>query len=128
MPDLSPRDAAIEGQFEARLDIVRKRFSAKLMDRIRQLAGDLAQMVGDGAEPAELVANAYRWLHETCGIASTIGFEAIGQAARSCDSLLVGPYRARRGLTRDELVDLTACLDSLQNAAQAEIRMELNRG
>jgi hypothetical protein len=124
MRDLPPRDAAIEGRFEARLDIIRQRFSAKLIDRLRRTAADLPHMASDGVGPAELVANAYRWVHEICGIASTIGFDAIGQAARSCESILVGPYRARRGLTSNELTDLTARIESLQIAAGDEMRVE----
>jgi hypothetical protein len=76
-----------------------------------------------------MVANAYRWFHDVSGIAPTVGFESTGQSARLCDAILVGPYRAQRGLSAVELALLTEGLESLRDSAQAETQaMELNRG
>ncbi|GLH81271.1 hypothetical protein SSBR45G_61800 [Bradyrhizobium sp. SSBR45G] len=119
MLDETSQGTAMDQQFEARLAIVRGRFSAKLMERLQQAAVDLPRMAEDEAVSAEIVATTYRWIHDICGIASTIGFEAIGQAARACDTVLIGPYRARRGLETGELNDFTTRLGLLRAAAQA---------
>jgi hypothetical protein len=120
---------AVEAQFEARIDGVRVRFALKLADRIQQTAAALPRMIENGSGAEDLVANAYRWFHDVSGIAPTVGFEATGQSARSCDAVLVGPYRAQRGLSAAELALLTEGLESLRDTAQAETQaMELNRG
>jgi HPt (histidine-containing phosphotransfer) domain-containing protein len=123
MPEASVQVAATDGQFEARIEVVRKRFAAKFADRMQQTIADLPGMTGDGVAPADVVANAYHWLHQISGIAATIGFESTGQSARSCDNLLVEPYRAQRGLSAAELAQLTNGLDSLRRAAQAEMQV-----
>jgi hypothetical protein len=119
-----------EAQFAARIDGVRARFALKLADKIRQTAAALPRMIENGSGAEDVVANAYRWFHDVSGIAPTIGFEAAGRSARSCDAILVGPYRAQRGLSAAELTLLrTESLESLRDTAQAETRaMELNRG
>lgn len=129
MPEASAQGATNQGQFEARIEVVRKRFAAKFAARMREVVADLSRMTGEGAAPAGIAANAYRWLHEICGIASTIGFESTGRSARPCDTLLVGPYRAQRGLSAVELAQLTELLCSLRLAAQAEMQiLDSNRG
>jgi hypothetical protein len=121
---------AAEAQFAARIDSVRVRFALKLADKIQQTAAALPRMIENGSGAEDVVANAYRWFHDVSGIAPTIGFEAAGRSARSCDAILVGPYRAQRGLSAAELTLLrTEGLESLRDTAQAETRaMELNRG
>jgi hypothetical protein len=129
MAGASVKAAANEGQFEARIEGIRKRFAAKFAVRMQQTVADLSRMSGEGAVPADIVANAYHWLHEICGIASTIGFQATGLSARSCDTLLVGPYRAQRGLSATELVQLAEGLESLRLTAQVELQIQdSNRG
>ena len=123
MSEASVQGAANERQFEARIDVARKRFAARFAARMQETAAELSRMTGDGAASADIVANAYRRLHEICGIASAIGFEATGRSARSCDTLLAGPYRAQRGLSAAELAQLTELLDSLRLAAQAEMQI-----
>lgn len=129
MPDASAQGATNQGQFEARIAAVRKRFAAKFTAKMREVVADLPRMTGEGAAPAGIAANAYRWLREICGIAATIGFESMGRSARSCDALRVGPYRAQRGLSAAELAQLTERLDSLRLAARAETQiLDSNRG
>lgn len=129
MPEASVQGIANEAQFEARIDAVRKRFAAKFVVRMQKTVADLSRMTGEAAAPADIVANAYHWLHEICGIASTLGFGSTGLSARSCDTFLVGPYRAQRGLSAAELAQLTELLDSLRLAAQAEMQiLDSNRG
>ena len=129
MPEASVQGAANERRFETRIEAVRRRFAAKFIARMQVTAADLSRMTGEGSAPANIVASTYRWLHEVCGIASTIGFDATGRSARSCDTLLVGPCRARRGLSAEELAQLTELLDVLRRAAQAEMQiLDSNRG
>jgi len=123
MPEASVQAAATDGQFEARIEAVRKRFAAKFADGMRQTIADLPGMTGDGAVPADIVAKAYHWLHQISGIAATIGLQSTGQSARACDILLAGPYRAQRGLSAAELAQLTSHLDSLRRAARAEMHI-----
>jgi hypothetical protein len=120
-PDV--RAAATNGQFELRIEAVRKRFAAKFANRMQRTIAARPGMTGDGVVPADIVANAYHWLHEISGIAATIGFESTGRSARSCDNFLIGPYRAQRGLSAAELVQLTDRLDSLRQAALAEMQV-----
>jgi hypothetical protein len=123
MPEASVQATATDGQFEARIEAVRRRFAAKFADRMQQTIAALPGMIGDGSVPADIVAKAYHWLHEISGIAATIGFDSTGQSARSCDNLLIGPYRAQRGLSAAELAQLIDRLESLRRAAQAEIQI-----
>jgi len=121
--------AAAAAQFDARIDGVRVRFALRLADRIQQTGAALPRMIENASGAEEVVANAYRWLHDVCGVAPTLGFEATGQSARSCDAILVGPYRAQRGLSAAELALLTESFESLRGTAQAETQaIELNRG
>ncbi|MGJ4892400.1 hypothetical protein ACQR1Y_29680 [Bradyrhizobium sp. HKCCYLRH3099] len=119
MLDETSRCAAMDKQLEARLAVVRGRFSTRLTERLEQAAIDLPRMTGGQATSAELVAKTYCWIHDICGIASTIGFGAIGEAARACDTVLIGPYRSRRGLETEELNDLTTHFERLRLAAEA---------
>jgi hypothetical protein len=129
MSKASVQGAAVEGQFDARIEAVRRRFVASFANRMQRTAAALPQMIGDGTASAETVASAYRWLHEVCGIASTIGFQSTGQSARSCDALLIGPYRTQRGLSAAELAQLSERLESLRLAARAEMQIpESSRG
>jgi hypothetical protein len=123
MPEANVQAAVTNEQFEARIEAVRKRFVAKFADRMRQTVAALPGMTGDGAVPADIVANAYHWLHEISGIAATIGYASTGRSARACDDFLIGPYRAQRGLSAAELAQLTDRLDSLRRAAQAEMQI-----
>jgi hypothetical protein len=129
MAEAGVQPTATDAQFETRIEAVRKRFAAKFVVRMQRTVADLSRMSGEGDASADIVANAYHWLHEICGIASTIGFVSTGLAARSCDALLVGPYRAQRGLSAAELAQLTERLESLRLTARAELQIQdSNRG
>jgi len=114
------QSTAIEAQFAARIDGIRARFALKLANNIQQTDAALQYMSGDGNDAIDAVATTYRWLHDAVGICATIGFEATGQRARSCDAVLAGPFRAQRGLSQDELALLTANLESLRFTALTE--------
>jgi hypothetical protein len=93
------QSTAIEAQFAARIDGIRARFALKLANNIQQTDAALQYMSGDGNDAIDAVATTYRWLHDAVGICATIGFEATGRRARSCDAVLAGPFRAQRGLS-----------------------------
>jgi hypothetical protein len=114
------QSTAIEAQFAARIDGIRARFALKLANNIQQTDAALQHMAGDGSDAVDAVATAYRWLHDAVGVCATIGFEATGARARSCDAILIGPFRAQRGLSPDELALLTANLESLRFTALTE--------
>jgi hypothetical protein len=120
MTDARPQSTAMEAQFAARIDGIRARFALKLASHIQRTDAALRHMAGDGRDAVEAVATAYRAFHDATGICSTIGFESTGQLARSCDAILVGPFRAQRGLSPGELALLTQSLESLRITALAE--------
>ena len=91
--------------FENRIAKVRMRFITKLAETMR-VTSDLPRLAGDGSAAVEAVATTYHLFHDMAGIGSTIGFEATGQAARTLDTLLMGPFRDQRGLRGDEVTRL----------------------
>jgi hypothetical protein len=109
-----------EAQLTARIDRIRARVALKLADRIQQTDAALAQMTGNGSDAVNAVATAYRWFHDVSGIGPTLGFEATGRQARTCADILVDPFRARRGLSANEVTLLTDGLGSLRIAALNE--------
>jgi hypothetical protein len=120
MADPHAQNTAIEAQFAARIDRIRARFALKLARNIQQTDAALRRMTGDGNDAVEAIATAYRWFHDAIGICATIGFEATGRLARSCDAILGEPFRNQRGLSPDELAQLTESLESLRITALAE--------
>ena len=123
------KNNAVEERFEARIDKVRTRFASKLAEKILHTSATLPRMCENSSESSDLVANPYRWLHDVGGIALTIGFEATGQSARLCESILVEPYRAQRGLSDVEFALMAERLESLRANAHAETRaINLIRG
>jgi hypothetical protein len=129
MIDSRAQSTAIEATFAARLDGIRGRFALKLARNIEQTDAALRHMAQEGNDAVSAVAAAYRWFHDATGICSTIGFEATGQLARSCDAILVEPFRAQRGLSQDELALLTQALESFRITALAETAStESNQG
>jgi hypothetical protein len=116
---------AVEAQFTARIECIRARVVLKLADRIEQIRAAMLQMTDDSSDAANAVASSYHWLHEICGISSTIGFESTGLHAQSCASILVGAFRAQRGLSPDEAKSLASCLESFRIAALYETHSTL---
>jgi hypothetical protein len=110
----------VEAQFTARIDKIRARVALKLADGVQQTDAALSRMTGDGSDAVNAVATAYRWFHDLSGIGPPLGFEATGKQARTCADMLVDPFRARRGLSADELTVLAAGLQSLRTVALNE--------
>lgn len=111
-----------EAQFVERIAKIRVRFSSKLADKIMQANAALPNMAGDGSDAVVTVAIAYRDFHDVCGVAPTIGYTAIGRLARACEAILLEPFRAQRGLSREELARLTESIESLRIAALTEMQ------
>jgi hypothetical protein len=120
MVETHAKPIGAEAQFATRIDTIRARVALKLVDRIQQTDAALPQMTGDGSDAVEAVATAYRWFHDISGIGPTLGFEGTGKQARACADLLVDPFRARRGLSADELISLADGLESLRIVALNE--------
>jgi hypothetical protein len=109
-----------QARFAERIAKVRMRFCSKLTDKIMKTDAALPHMAGEGSDAVEAVASAYHCFHDVSGISSTIGFPETGEKARSCEAVLVKPFRARRGLSLEELALLTLRLESFRSAAQTE--------
>ena len=69
--------------FIAKVARVRERFASTLPGKIADSFAALEKMANDGDDAIETVITTHRRLHEMCGIAPTLGFEATGKAARS---------------------------------------------
>lgn len=109
-----------ESDFVERIATIRARFVAKLDEKIRKTHAALPYLSGDSRDAIDEVAAAYRLFHDICGIGPTIGFDVTGRAASRIDAILIGPFRARRGLSTDELTKLTKRLACLRIVARAE--------
>jgi chemotaxis protein histidine kinase CheA len=108
--------------FEERLANIRDRFASSLESRIADAREALPRLLGQETAVAEKVAETYRQLHGICGIGATVGFVATGKAARSAETLLLAPFRAKRGLTSNEGERLRKALDALAAAARLELQ------
>jgi hypothetical protein len=112
--------SAVETEFVARIDRIRLRVVSKLAEKIREIDATMSFMAGDGDGAADAVASAYRWFHDVSGIGPIVGFEATGQHARLCAAVLIGSFRAQRGLSPDELALLTSGFETFRIAALNE--------
>jgi HPt (histidine-containing phosphotransfer) domain-containing protein len=108
--------------FAKRLDEVRQRFAARLLDRIAEIDGALPQLTGEGGVALTAVSTAHRQLHDLCGAGPTLGFHATGKAARACEQILLQPARMKRGLTQQEMAQLSESLAGLQAAARIDMQ------
>jgi hypothetical protein len=106
--------------FTERLASVRKRFAAKLISRIAEIDAGLPACAGENAGAA--VFTAHLKVLDLCGNGPTLGFVATGQAARVCDTILLQPWRDRRGLTEQELATLRNEMAALRVAAHGELQ------
>jgi len=108
-------------RFSERFAEVRTRFAAKLDGRLQEIDALIPALAETGADVAEKLAHAHRRIHDLCGLSPTVGYPAIGSAARGVEQVLRGPLKAGRGLTRRELIKLRDKLDDLRAAARSEI-------
>jgi hypothetical protein len=109
-------------EFAERLQLVRKRFAAKLPGRLDDIDASLPQLTGNDSDIGKSVYSTHRKVHDLCGIGPTLGFHATGRAARTCERVLLQPSRDQRGLTEQELAQLRAGLAALRATAMDEIQ------
>jgi hypothetical protein len=109
-------------KFAERIAAIRVRFASKLATKIEETDAALPHLIGAGGDVVAAVAITYRRIHDLCGVGPTVGFVETGQAARSLDAILIGPFRAGRGLTDDEAARLKEGLDALRTAALIDIQ------
>ena len=109
-------------EFAERLELVRKRFAARLPGRLDDIDASLPQLSGTDSDIGKTVYSAHRKVHDLCGIGPTLGFHATGKAARSCERILLQPSRDQRGLTEQEMAHLKEGLVALRAAVQSEIQ------
>lgn len=108
--------------FADRVAKVRQRFVLTLPTKIDETCAALPQLGGAEAAAIEAVANAYRCMHGIVGIGRTVGFPAIGNAARDAEDILRPPYHAGRALTADEIPLLEKSLQALREIAARELQ------
>ena len=100
--------------FHDRLEAVRRRFASSLECKIKDTLAELPNLSGDGEAVVDAVAASYRRIHGICGVGAAVGFAVTGRAAKDVEDVLIGAFRARRGLAADEVARLKATLDAFR--------------
>ena len=108
--------------FTTKVARVRERFASTLPGKIADSFAALEKMANDGGDAIETVINTHRRLHEMCGIAPTLGFEATGKAARSTETAIREAAKAKRAITPLEIAALKTELERLRVAATDELQ------
>jgi chemotaxis protein histidine kinase CheA len=114
--------------FAERLARVRQRFVSSLESKIEDTYAALPKLSGDGSDVTNTLGEAYRRIHGIVGIGPAVGFAATGTAAKTVENVLIGPYRATRGLAADEADALKKALHVLREAAQQELQATHTNG
>jgi chemotaxis protein histidine kinase CheA len=109
-------------EFAQRMAAVRRRFASKLESRLSDLEATVPALAAGGSETTAHVFTAHRNVHDLCGLGPTLGFDAIGKAARVVERVLLAPSRERRGPTDEEMVLVREGLRGLRAVAQAELQ------
>jgi len=115
-------------EFAERLIRVRNRFASALTGKIEDSFAAIPKLSSDDNASIEAIVVTHRRLHEMCGIAPTLGFEATGKAARAAESVVRVPAKTRRPLTPDEVESFKSELVGLRAAAQSELQSIDNSG
>jgi hypothetical protein len=100
----------------------RTNFLSMLARKIQETDAALAHLAIGDVYSICAVDDAYRRFHDLCGISSTLGLEATCRVARTIDAILSVPFRARRGLSNEELEKLRSGLCFLQLTVHNETR------
>jgi hypothetical protein len=108
--------------FADRLAKVRRRFVSTLAGKIDDTGAALPVLHATAPAAAAAVAEVYRRIHGIVGIGTIVGFPATGRAARDVEDVLRSPYRGGRGLSADEIAELTTTLQALRVTAARELR------
>lgn len=117
-----------EDEFNERIARVRRRFAEALPNKLADASAAIPKLTHDGADGIETLVVTHRSLHEMCGIAPSVGYPAIGTAARAAETVLREPAKTRRPLKPEELSAFQAALDHLQQTAQADLQSTTGRG
>jgi hypothetical protein len=107
-------------EYAERLAAVRQRFTAKLNARLDAVEAALPRLAGQGPDAVTAVEAAHHQVHLLCGLAPTVGFARIGDAARKVERLLLEPFRNARALTGAEVEQLKSGLATLRAEANRE--------
>ena len=108
----------VSDPYSERLAKVHQRFAQTLTHKIEDTYAALPSL---SSGVLDTVDETYRRIHAICGLAATVGFPSTGAAASALEGLLLTPYRARRGLTGDEMARLREALSALSVAARLEL-------
>jgi|SRR5581483_1076222 len=108
--------------FADRLSRVRQRFVSKVEDKIDDARVAIPNLSDTMPAAADSVGDVYRSMHSIVGIGQTIGFPAIGRAARLVEDVLRAAYCGKRALTADEISLLAIALNSLREVASSELQ------
>jgi chemotaxis protein histidine kinase CheA len=108
--------------FTDRLARVRQRFVSTLQGKIEDAYAEIPTLSSVAPAAAPAVAEAYRCMHGIVGIGPTVGFPAIGRAARDVEDVLRVAQHDKRGLTADEILAFKKRLDALRETATRELQ------
>jgi hypothetical protein len=108
--------------FAERLARVRQRFASSLESKIEDTYADLPKLCGDGHDVVDVLGETYRRIHGIVGVSPTVGFVATGKAAKTVENVLLGPYRATRGLLATEVDAFGKALHALRETARQELQ------
>lgn len=109
--------------FTDRLARVRHRFVSTLDSKIEDAHAAISSLSDVSPGAAVAAAEVYRSIHGLVGIGPTVGFPGTGQAARSVEDVLRGPYQGARGLKADEIVLFKKRLHGLREAVTREMQL-----
>ena len=109
-------------EFALRLARVREHFAISLTKKIDDSFARLPKLSDKDAAAIETIIVMHRRLHEMCGIAPSVGFQATGKAARAAEAVLRDPAKLRRSLTAAEVASFTTELDGLRAATQSDLQ------
>ncbi len=112
----------IADEFAVHIAHVRDRFASNLNGKIANGFAALDQMALGGGDAAEAAVTTHRMLHEMCGIAPTLGFDATGKAASTARVAIRELAKAKRAPTPDEIANLKSELERLQEAATVDLQ------
>jgi chemotaxis protein histidine kinase CheA len=108
--------------FEEPLAKLRHRFASTLEGKIEDTCAALPNLAGEGRHVVDAVAATYRQIHGISGMGASVGFTQTGKVAREVEEILLDPYRTHRGLTEDEVASVRNKLQTLREAARAELQ------
>lgn len=117
-----------EDEFNARIARIRQRFAAALPEKIEDGFAILPHLGESNADAIESLVVTHRSLHEMCGIAPSVGFAAVGAAARAAETVLREPAKMKRPLTLQEIAAYRTAIDGLREAAHSELKSIRGRG